>query len=129
MSKYEALKDPIKLAQKAGEMDLYERLLDVRSDLQEIREENIELREHVQELERQENIAGQLEYDDGVYWRSSEGQDRKGPFCQLCWDRDRDLIRLQDVQQGYFMCLSCENSVAHNDATGGGGGSVSWPGR
>lgn len=42
------------------------------------------------------------------YWVENEGR-RDGPFCQRCYDKDRELIRLQDLKNGYWSCLACKS--------------------
>lgn len=129
MSTYDALKDAVKLAQKVDNAELIQRLLDAQKEALEMQEELQTLRERVRELERQDDVEESLVFDDGVYWRGPEGGEQDGPFCQLCWDRDHMLIRLQDYKNGYFGCQSCDNTVDHPAATGGDSEAPVWRGR
>lgn len=129
MGAYEAIKDAAKLAQKADNVELYERLLDAQREALEMQEELRAVRREIEELRRQEELEEGLDFDEGIYWLDGEDGERGGPYCQLCWDRDRDLIRLQDYGKGRFYCFGCENTVYHDAATDEDGDPLVWRGR
>lgn len=63
------------------------------------------------ELRRQReflNLRDRLVYEAPLYWlQQPDGRD--GPYCQVCWDRDNKLIRLQaDSSDPYWRCFGCE---------------------
>ena len=48
------------------------------------------------------------------YWLI-DGTDKDGPFCQHCYDKGHELIRLQGNGQGYWQCKACKND--YRDST------------
>ena len=48
-----------------------------------------------------------LVYEKPYYWKKINEQDREGPFCQLCQDKDNKLIRLQELENNTWKCESC----------------------
>jgi hypothetical protein len=64
---YEALKDALKLAQKANNMEIQRALMDVQQQALDLQEENRKLRAHVDELEKALAFSGELEFDGRFY--------------------------------------------------------------
>lgn len=63
-----------------------------------------------------QNDHNSLIFKDGVYWKQN-GAELDGPFCQLCWDRDNNLLRLahEEVDDGekivnHRFCRSCNST-------------------
>lgn len=129
MGAYEAVKDIAKLAQQMDNPELLQRTLEAQQQTLDLQEEVQTLRQKVRELERRDEIAEQLVWDDGIYWRSVDGEDEQGPFCQLCWDDRSKLIRLQDIGGRRFTCNACNNTIYHDAATDDEDGGTVWRGR
>lgn len=115
MSIIDTAKDVYELAKKGATIELQEELLKMREEALALQEENLELRRRVTELEEQQNTADSLEFDGTKYWRVDNGN-REGPFCQQCYDANRQLIRLQDssFHNGdrnveYWTCRTCKS--------------------
>lgn len=59
-------------------------------------------------------------FEDGMYWRAKDNK-KEGPFCQLCWDKDKKLIRLYsdqvDIGETYPVFIwKCRNCKSNYDA-------------
>lgn len=70
-------------------------------------EENEALRRQIIEVAQVLDMAECMEFDGQKYWLTDELR-HKGPYCQLCYDRDGLLMRLQK-QQRHWKCQSCGN--------------------
>jgi hypothetical protein len=70
-------------------------------------EENEALKRQLIEVAQVLDMAECMEFDGQKYWLTDELR-HKGPYCQLCYDRDGLLMRLQK-QQRYWKCHCCGN--------------------
>lgn len=60
---------------------------------------------------------GEIVLEEGVVWRKKNGS-RKGPFCQLCWERDGKLISLyhnmveieENESVSIWKCRACSSN-------------------
>ncbi|SPF32090.1 hypothetical protein SBA1_1030024 [Candidatus Sulfotelmatobacter kueseliae] len=82
--------------QEIHNLELYQRVLGLHSDIIELVEENNRLRQENEELRKQKETQGKLRLSTTghVYYLFNEGgQQEDGPFCTVCWDIDRKLVR------------------------------------
>ena len=51
-----------------------------------------------------------LVFEKNVYWlEEKESKNREGPFCPICYDKNRQLIHLLPAfDQNYYKCGSCD---------------------
>ncbi len=99
------------LVKKAGNIEAQELVMTLRGEVVELQAINNAQASELQGLKRKSEIASQLEFDPPYYWLE-KNEDRDGPFCQLCYDKDEKLIRLQKWgQSGRWKCLSCTSIV------------------
>ncbi|HAR54757.1 TPA: hypothetical protein DCR79_00480, partial [Patescibacteria group bacterium] len=69
-----------------------------------LEEDNNKLRDQLQ-------TKGKIILRDSCYWiQDSEKLD--GPYCTRCWDKNKDMIRLNPTYLGspYAVCPECKNS-------------------
>lgn len=114
------LREAADVAREIDNLDLYRRILDLQGEVQELIQENRDLREKIRRLEEAQEFEGKLEFDQGVYWKQTE-DGKEGPFCTRCWDSEEGRIRLHDYGRSRFKCPACETIVSHPDASGGSG--------
>lgn len=97
-------------------LDLFQaqRIEEARRVLQELQgrflslcEENDELRRQMEEVAQVLDLSENMEFDGQKYWLV-ENYQKKGPYCQVCYDRDGQLIRLQEHDK-HWHCLNCGN--------------------
>jgi len=70
-------------------------------------DENQTLKKQLSEVAEVLDLAQNVEYDGQKYWLK-EGNERKGPFCQVCYDREGLLIHLQPNRQ-HWECQHCKS--------------------
>jgi len=90
-------------------------LADAKMQIAEIQEVLIESDKERKELINKLNLKENLIYEKPYYFKKISVQEKDGPFCQLCYDKDSKLIRLQDWENGEWNCLSCKTHVTDNN--------------
>lgn len=114
MGLYENIKDIAQVVKKAGDIDLYSRILDAQEMAMNLQEENNKLKNEIEELKNNKSIGERLEFRNGAYFLKRENKQDDGPFCSACGDSNNNLIRLHIVQ-GTFeghnkgRCPICKN--------------------
>ena len=71
-------------------------------------DENATLRLRIQEFENVLYMANNLIFDGSSYWLLT-GSIRQGPFCQLCYEREGALIRMDHLDDE-LVCPVCNAS-------------------
>ena len=107
MGLYEALKDAVSIAQKAGNIELTRGLIDAQQQaldlLNAVREKDDEIRQFKDEISRLKSsmqIAGDVVEHEGWYFLSGEDESWKWPpVCSRCWEVDVRLVHLHWVSQ------------------------------
>ena len=69
--------------------------------------ENENLRKQMDEVAQVLNLAESVEFDGQKYWLNEKFR-KKGPYCQVCYDRDALLVRLQEHEK-HWHCQGCGN--------------------
>jgi len=62
----------------------------------------------IRELNQELDVELKLKWDEPRYWLITESVD-DGPFCQKCYDVDRNLVRLIGDGNGRYECVACKN--------------------
>ncbi|CCH48069.1 hypothetical protein [Pseudodesulfovibrio piezophilus] len=70
-------------------------------------EENEALKLQLSEVANVLDLADKVQFDGQKYWLNDDGE-RKGPFCQVCYDRDGLLVHLQE-RDNHWECQSCNS--------------------
>jgi hypothetical protein len=99
----ETVKDVAVLVQKADNIDLLKRILELQQQVYEVVNENHGLKERLA-------TRDQLTFRKNSYWRGDEG-----PFCSRCWDAEALLVRLHTTQGNYPHCAKCDTWVRDPD--------------
>jgi hypothetical protein len=106
-------KDIADLLKKGLTIEAQEKIMELRVGALELQEENLKLRELVKQLEGELTLANDLAFESstGLYWLQKSGDSRDGPFCAVCYDKDKKLVRLQDGRnrgaQTRWLCMIC----------------------
>jgi hypothetical protein len=105
----------VELIKKGATIEAQEMIMSLREAAVDLKEENVALREKVKELEEALKVSGELSWDGRAYWRRQTNTDQKdGPFCQACYDKERKLVRLQSGALGNlpaWRCNVCASAV------------------
>ena len=92
---------------------LREKINDVEAKYSAIETENAILKDDNRKLIQQLAVQGRLQWESPYYWRIKDDSTKDGPFCQHCYDKDKELIRLQGngsaYRRGYWICTVCKN--------------------
>ncbi len=98
------------LIKKGATLEAQEQIMQLREAAIELQEENLALREELKGFREQKSLRDRLSFAGGLYWLDNKTD---GPFCQVCYDHDQKLIRLQNLrnreQTDGWRCLQCEN--------------------
>lgn len=68
-------------------------------------EENEALKLQLTEVADVLDLADKVQFDGQKYWLIEENE-KKGPFCQVCYDRDGLLVHLQEHDK-HWECQNC----------------------
>ena len=117
MSIVSTTKELIELARKGATVELELRLIRMQESELELREEIVELKSKLAELRQSISNEKDLEFVGGMYVKGDEH------YCQICWDADKNLIRLQERENQdydefdrvyskgvYYSCLKCNSN-------------------
>ena len=72
-------------------------------------DENSLLRSRLQEFEDMIYLARNVVYDGFSYWIMA-GDVRQGPFCNVCYERDKKFSKLES-HDNYMKCHVCGSTV------------------
>ena len=120
MGFYDAFKDAVDIAQKADNIDLYRKLLDLSKDALDLQnevytltEENKQLKAEIIRLSEMDNLENDLELtQEGFYIRISEkaeGKDIK--YCAACWQNSKKLMPFIKTIGNVKQCSNCHTAV------------------
>jgi hypothetical protein len=118
MGYYENIRELISIAQKADNIDLYRRILDLQAEIQEMasklleREDTIRTHEAtIAELEEKFALKDRLVFYSGSYFLTDEhGRPEGRAFCARCWEVDHRTIHVhQDPRaRQVSVCPECK---------------------
>ena len=120
MGFYDAIKDVAKLAQKADNIDLYQRLVDLSAQALDMQDEISKLKEENARLKRKQDLSSSIQRHKESFI-TIEGEEPMLRYCSHCWDADEKLVQLLcDEYSGEFTCPHCKMQgvfdKAKNDA-------------
>lgn len=110
MSLYDGLKDAAKIVQKADNIELLQKLLDLEAQALEMQDEIRKLKEENFALKEKKDLSAKIERHSESYITI---KDDPLPlrYCTHCWDADRLLVQVVcDEKDGTFSCPHCEMS-------------------
>ncbi|ANE54450.1 hypothetical protein [Methylomonas sp. DH-1] len=88
--------------------ELISTLADAKIEVTEIQQVLLNKDAEIRELQEKLKIKAQLQWERPYYWRVG-GNEKDGPYCQHCYDKNQELIRLQGNGEGYWHCTACKN--------------------
>jgi len=110
-------KEVADLVKKYNDLDFYQKIVDIRDEIFQLREENLALRQRVKELEDSEDISSRLRRAGNVYKLKESDDSESGPYCMTCWDADRKLVNLilsKDRWGTHIKCNRCNKKTVSN---------------
>jgi hypothetical protein len=114
MGWYDVAKDALSVAQKAGNIELYQNLLNLEHDMQDMQQENYELKKQLQEIQDSNNLENEMEVsEDKKSFFRNHNDEKSGPYCPVCWQKDKKLSFL--THGGYkdidLICPICQYKI------------------
>lgn len=111
MAIFDELKSIGKVLQEAGKIEQYKQILEALEKLLAMQKKIADLEEENKDLKEKVKTKENLVYENNAYWKK-EGDDKDGPFCSRCWDKNKDLVRIHPMgNPAYSQCPECKNSV------------------
>src|SRR4051794_24662708 len=94
-------KEITELLKKGLTLEAQEKIMELRVGALELQEENLKLRDRVNQLESELAVSRDLTFEapTGLYWLQKPDGSRDGPFCAICYDQHRRLARLHDGRE------------------------------
>ncbi len=125
MSVYDAAKEALKLVDKAANLELYQKLVDLQAQAVEQSGQLFEQAraigekdKRIQQLEDALSMKSKIRFEHSAYWQVDEsGKIVDGPFCAKCWDIDHLFCRLVQApkpssadghQWQWIQCQKCK---------------------
>ena len=103
MGLYEGIKDVAKVIQKADNIDLYKKLLDLGSQALDMQNELFNAQKRIQELETELQKKDKvIRHTDGLYITLEGKEDIH--YCSTCWGKQGKLIQLTEDNR----CIECD---------------------
>lgn len=105
-------KKAIDIANEVKNVELKEVILNLKEQMIELREENISLKEQLSKRDYYN-----MQFNDNCYWSINEDGTKEGPYCSVCWDKDKEAVRLtqSNIDKHHFKCGSCGNNFYVKD--------------
>ena len=105
-------KEVVKIIQQIDNIELYRKILDLQSEINNLVSENTSLKQQLQECQERLLIQQSLMFEDNVYMKKLSNEKEEGPFCTACWDKEKKLTRLHFYgNEAYLQCPVCQNTV------------------
>jgi len=100
----------IDLIKMGSTTEALEEIIQLRDQTIAIQDENIALKTKNRKLDELLKIRSKLMWEKPYYWLV-ENDVKNGPYCQLCYDKEKQLIRLQEMTnaQGMWECFHCKS--------------------
>lgn len=111
MGLYDGIKDVAKIIQKADNIELYQKLLDLSSQALELQNEILSLTSEINELKKKQDIESKICRHKELYL-TLENEDSI-IYCTHCWDYDKKLIQMKTANGQYF-CPHCKTDGVYN---------------
>ena len=107
-----SIKEIFDLIKTGATIEAQEKIMELRESALEFREENLNLKMRVKELEGELNQKRNLKHERGLYWLSGD----RVPFCPRCWENAGKLIHLAGpMQMASSDVEGWQCHVCHND--------------
>ena len=107
MSIVDNLKEVVALVQKIDNIELLRQIMSLQAEVLSLWDENNRLKAEVRAVKEQLAYAGELRFHRDGYWKPTPDGKEEGPFCSVCWDVDRTLVRMNNEVGVGLLCRYC----------------------
>jgi len=109
MGVVDSVKEVVELVRKIDNVELYRKILDLQSEINELTRENMTLEQDVEKLKKALAFQDKLTFK-APFW-FAEGD--PVPFCPRCWEADKEAIHVVVARDGIACkCPECERGFA-----------------
>lgn len=108
MGLYDALKDLIDVAKKAGNLELYRQLSDLTDQIHDLQEENLKLKEEINNISKQKNVESHIIRHSQPFI-TLDNDEQHLPYCAICWTKEKKLYQMGKANYYGSMKLFCKN--------------------
>jgi len=88
--------------------ELISALADAKIEMTQIQQALLDKDAELRKLQEQFVVKEKLKWEQPYYWIIDE-KGKDGPYCQQCYDKNHELIRLQGDGEGFWECKACKN--------------------
>ncbi len=101
-------KDIMDLVKKGATIEAQEKIIELREAALELQDENYDLKQKINELNIELKKKKTLVWEKPSYWDVYE-KVKDGPFCQRCYDVEKEIVRLQGGNDDTWHCTACKS--------------------
>lgn len=102
------------LVKKLGNIDLYEKIIDLRGQILEITEEKLALQDKVKQLEACLNLRKNMSFKEPFYYQEGD----RTPYCPRCFEKDQHTIHVvmafSNSERTRWDCPECKQMLLLN---------------
>jgi regulator of replication initiation timing len=117
-------KEVAKAVQEIHNLELYQRVLNLHSDIITLVEENNRLRDENKELAKTVALKPKMHFTEPFYYQEGD----KTPFCPACWEAKNTAIHVfcvfDNTERTSWDCPSCKHNYLVEKNLGGGASGV-----
>jgi hypothetical protein len=112
MSVITNVKEIADLIKKAGDIELYRKIIELEGEIIELTRKNRDLEDQVNELKDLLNTAKKMEFRKPFYWIEGDPT----PLCPRCWESEKLAIHLVDLNTmgNPWDCKKCSSRYPRN---------------
>lgn len=108
MGVYEGIKEIANIVQKADNIELYQKLLDLSAQALELQNRVTELRDENEKLKEIKDVSNKIERHKESYITLKEDEEHI-LYCSHCWDCKRILVQCDCNERiGQMYCPECK---------------------
>jgi hypothetical protein len=109
MGLLDEMKEVGDLIKKAGDIDLYRRIVKLEGEVTELTRDKRRGEDRIEELERALKFKNELKFEDPYYWLDGD----PAPYCPACWSGKRQATHIVTVREQLkydkHQCPSCKH--------------------
>lgn len=113
MGIYDGFKDIVKVVKDLDNIELYKRILEIQSQMNELYENNLHKSERIKELEELLSITDKIEFRNSFYYFKGEDD----PLCTGCWEGNKKVVHLLGESGRSQHCPICDNKYVMDESS------------
>jgi hypothetical protein len=111
---WDLFSDANEIANKSENLDLQRKLNQLQQQIILLERQLIDKDRVLLEYERKEYQKQNLTFQDNLYWKIDEQDNKEGPFCPKCKDGDQKEARMT-TSEYLYICPVCRHAHRHTE--------------